>query len=432
MLIQLFQRGKKDFSKPIDIKLDFLLLRLIPVRRKRNAYEDFCKYCPILDPHKPTSAKLRVPFATGCGEEDICRTDIRLLAEIVSSAYTFEMIKCINPSVPSLQPDNGAVQKYVEMYACASRVPLVLGDQNALAVAIAVENLLDPAFLARVIIEAPHFLVLVRMPSSCRETSSPMLLRLDCDVGNPLNSQIGLRNITVELDVEEIPGNTTELVFNVSGTSAGQEQMPGDNHKLLSLDVRTLSDIRMTGTSSEDMVYFRKAADSEDEEITIVHSYEVRNYGPSKVDSVELMFTVPVAMLLDEKNITFNKLYSPKASLAGQPFPCSARDYDFLRDSSSWTRDAGDELDSGVLESSSRKRRSVDDVSEDDAAPANGTLYLSCEQEQTICATVVCAHVGPFRSVQTSATAQLSMSLQLQQLGEQQTASVKKLELQGI
>ncbi|XP_063226281.1 integrin alpha-PS5-like [Bacillus rossius redtenbacheri] len=377
--------GKKDFSKPIDVKLDYSLIEddITPTRKRRNSYEDFCKSCPVLDPSQPTSAMLRVPFATGCGEEDICRTDLRLYTDLVSAT-----------------------------------VPLVLGNQSAVALVIAVENLLDPAFLAHVVIEAPWLLALIRMPSSCREDSSASLLRLDCDLGNPLTSRAGLRNVTVELDVTNVPGNTTELVFNVTAASAGQEQLPSDNGKVLKLKVSTFSDVRIIGTSNQETVYFSKADDSDDEEMTVVHSYEVRNYGPSKVESVRLEFRVPVAMLVAGKTIIFNKLYPPKASLGGQPFFCSGAGYEFAVDKRGWGDAESEAPDGDVsLATLARRRRSArDDAREGEGSLANGTLLVNCSQEHTVCATVACDNVGPFPSVQSSAPVQLSMSLQIRDL----------------
>ncbi|XP_063227165.1 integrin alpha-9-like [Bacillus rossius redtenbacheri] len=361
--------GQKDFSKPIDVKLDYSLLDEVsmPTRISRGAYEDFCQDCPVVNPSDPNSALLRVPFATGCQQDDACRTDLKLRAKLVSAA-----------------------------------APLVLGRQSTVAVVVSLLGREDPAFLARVLLEAPAAASPARMPSSCRALEGPLLL-VRCDVADPLRPGASPVNLTVELDLKEVPGNTTQLVFHVTATSTSQELRPEDNSQTLLLDVRTWSDLRMVGTPSQDTLYFTEASDTSintDDELTCVHSYQVRNYGPSSVDSLDLIFRVPIAVIVGEENITFNRIYLPKASLNGQPVFCSAGDYQFPGDgaNSSWG-DPG------------RTRRAAGGE-----ASSAGTLSLSCGEPHVACVTVTCGAVGPFLSAQASASVQLRMRVQPRRL----------------
>lgn len=41
----------------------------------------FCKACPVLDPSAPTTASLRIPYATGCLHDEHCRPDLRVTAD---------------------------------------------------------------------------------------------------------------------------------------------------------------------------------------------------------------------------------------------------------------------------------------------------------------------------------------------------------------
>ncbi|XP_063218578.1 integrin alpha-9-like [Bacillus rossius redtenbacheri] len=355
------KEGQKDLSKPIEVKLDYTLHDDVTInsRKKRGAAEDFCKDCPMLDPSQPTSVILRVPYANECGQDGLCSTNLRLQAELVSTAK-----------------------------------PLVLGNQSTVSVKVRVESLLDPAFQARAILEAPRSVSLVRMPSSCRKVSTATQLRVECDVGDPLTSSAGPRNFAVDLGVTDVLGNTSELVFNITAVSAGLEQRPEDNSKLLTLAVRAFSDIRTSGTSEQDTFYFRKT-NEKDNEVMFIHYYQVRNYGPSNVDSLQLKFRVPIEVVTAEETIVFNKLYLPNASLSGQQMSCSASRLQLFEENTALDR---------WLESAHA------------SAPAAETLFLDCSQQRVRCVTVTCHLLAPLSPSKTAVAVYLHMRTSLQRL----------------
>nr|CAD7397094.1 unnamed protein product [Timema poppensis] len=340
------RQGLQDFSKPIAVSLEYKLQDNLPIPvRRRRATEEFCKTCPILDPDMPSTVVLRVPYATGCGEEDTCRTDLKLTAELLNI-----------------------------------KLPYIIGTLETVSLHVTVISLLEPAFLSRVIVEIPKETALVRMPPTCQQVSTTntiKYLHLECDTGNPLISD-EKRVLELELDMKGVPANTKELTFNVTAISVGDEQNNADNN--------------------------------------------VRNYGPSPVDAVQMEFQVPITLKAGGKTINFLKLYQPEVYLDNQPFNCKASKFSFYTDNISEGSGVSlDEPQSGTLpDGSHRRRRSVNNQDGElsclETLPINRTLFVNCSQPDTLCMTVTCARVGPLLSSYTKAMVHLRMRANLRLL----------------
>nr|CAD7400841.1 unnamed protein product [Timema cristinae] len=338
------KQGLQDFSKPIAVSLEYKLQDNLPIPvRRRRANEGIT--CPILDPDMPSTVVLRVPYATGCGEEDTCRTDLKLTAELLNI-----------------------------------KLPYIIGTLETVSLHVTVISLLEPAFLSRVIVEIPRETALVRMPPTCQQVSTTntiKYLHLECDTGNPLISD-EKRVLELELDMKGVPANTKELTFNVTAISVGDEQNNADNN--------------------------------------------VRNYGPSPVDSVQMEFQVPITLKAGGKTINFLKLYQPEVYLDNQPFNCKASKFPFYTDNISEGSGVSlDEPQSGALpDGSHRRRRSVNnqdgELSSLETLPINRTLFVNCSQPDTLCMTVTCARVGPLLSSYTKAMVHLRMRANLRLL----------------
>nr|CAD7194044.1 unnamed protein product [Timema douglasi] len=384
------REGLQDFSKPIAVSLEYKLQDNLPIPvRRRRATEEFCKTCPILDPDMPSTVVLRVPYATGCGEEDTCRTDLKLTAELLNI-----------------------------------KLPYIIGTLETVSLHITVISLLEPAFLSRVIVEIPKETALVRMPPTCQQVSTTntiKYLHLECDTGNPLISD-EKRVLELELDMKGVPANTKELTFNVTAISVGDEQNNADNNVLIHVPLHTISDVRIVGKSSQDQLLYSKQNESKIEDLIVIHSYEVRNYGPSPVDAVQMEFQVPITLKAGGKTINFLKLYQPEVYLDNQPFNCKASKFPFYTDNISEGSGVSlDEPQSGALpDGSHRRRRSVNnqdgELSSLETLPINRTLFVNCSQPDTLCMTVTCARVGPLLSSYTKAMVHLRMRANLRLL----------------
>nr|CAD7452292.1 unnamed protein product [Timema tahoe] len=384
------KQGLQDFSKPIAVSLEYKLQDNLPIPvRRRRATEEFCKTCPILDPDMPSTVVLRVPYATGCGEEDTCRTDLRLTAELLNI-----------------------------------KLPYIIGTLETVSLHVTVISLLEPAFLSRVIVEIPRETALVRMPPTCQQVSTTntiKYLRLECDTGNPLISD-EKRVLELELDMKGVPANTKELMFNITAISVGDEQNNADNNVLIHVPLHTISDVRIVGKSSQDQLLYSKQNESKIEDLIVIHTYEVRNYGPSPVDAVQMEFQVPITIKAGGKTINFLKLYQPEVYLDNQPFNCKASKFPFYTDDISEGSGVSlDESQSGTLpDVSHRRRRSVNnqdgELSSLETLPINRTLFVNCSQPDTLCMTVTCVRVGPLLSSYTKAMVHLRMRANLRLL----------------
>ncbi|CAG2055966.1 unnamed protein product [Timema podura] len=346
--------GRRQKRRSDDIEREFLnmerqkmkILESSMCKVHCHSYvEEFCKTCPILDPDMPSTVVLRVPYATGCGEEDTCRTDLKLTAELLNI-----------------------------------KLPYIIGTLETVSLHVTVISLLEPAFLSRVIVEIPRETALVRMPPTCQQVSTTntiKFLRLECDTGNPLISD-EKRVLELELDMKGVPANTKELMFNITAISVGDEQNNVDNN--------------------------------------------VRNYGPSPVDAVQMEFQVPITIKAGGKTINFLKLYQPEVYLDNQPFNCKASKFPFYTDDISEGSEVSlDQPQSGALpDVSHRRRRSVNnqdgELSSLETLPINRTLFVNCSQPDTLCMTVTCARVGPLLSSYTKAMVHLRMRANLRLL----------------
>nr|CAD7439838.1 unnamed protein product [Timema bartmani] len=410
------KQGLQDFSKPIAVSLEYKLQDNIPIPvRRRRATEDM-----------PSTVVLRVPYATGCGEEDTCRTDLRLTAELLNI-----------------------------------KLPYIIGTLETVSLHVTVISLLEPAFLSRVIVEIPRETALVRMPPTCQQVSTTntiKYLRLECDTGNPLISD-EKRVLELELDMKGVPANTKELMFNITAISVGDEQNNADNNVLIHVPLHTISDVRIVGTNlllpvlhppglckvtqsepleedsreaktgedssgdktGEDSSEDKTGKDSRDVK-TGEDSRNVRNYGPSPVDAVQMEFQVPITIKAGGKTINFLKLYQPEVYLDNQPFNCKASKFPFYTDDISEGSGVSlDESQSGTLpDVSHRRRRSVNnqdgELSSLETLPINRTLFVNCSQPDTLCMTVTCVRVGPLLSSYTKAMVHLRMRANLRLL----------------
>ncbi|KAE8750422.1 hypothetical protein FOCC_FOCC002716, partial [Frankliniella occidentalis] len=149
----LIRPNNVDFTTPIDVTMRFNLTDEASRKDK-----PFCRSCPVLDPTAPSSAALRIPYATGCKDDSLCRPDLKVSAEWHDTA-----------------------------------LPLVVGSVREVTLRALVRNTGEPAFLARMAVTLPPPLAVARMPPTCHtpraflaRTAAPAPTRLICDLANPL------------------------------------------------------------------------------------------------------------------------------------------------------------------------------------------------------------------------------------------------------
>ncbi|KAK3924920.1 Integrin alpha-PS3, partial [Frankliniella fusca] len=262
----LIRPNNVDFTTPIDVAMRFNLTD--EASRKDRP---FCRACPVLDPTAPTSASLRIPYATGCKNDSHCRPDLKVSAEWHDTA-----------------------------------LPLVVGGAREVTLRALVRNAGEPAFLARLAVTLPPPLAVARMPPACHapraalqsRTAAPAPARLLCDLANPLghNKQLLLE---LPLDVSQLtlsavasaaaPAVTVTLNATSAGAGAGGA---GDGALALRLPLAAIVDLDVVGRASPELGLLPDHDSAK--AVSFTHTFEVRHVGPTWAPGAALRLYVPV------------------------------------------------------------------------------------------------------------------------------------------
>ncbi|KAF4530203.1 hypothetical protein B566_EDAN018321 [Ephemera danica] len=349
----------QDFSKPIDLQMT-ADLHDEHVRRKRQGV-DFCKFCPVVDPNGQNTITARVPYATGCKNDDVCMTEL-----IVSSKIT------------------------------NTQLPIVIGNANSLDLKVNVKNKGEPAFLSQLFITLPQAVPLIRVPKICAEISTEKGQSLKCEIGNPMPAN-GEVTLPLQFDLKSLASGTPGFNLEIKATSVGQEGNEKNNMENVTIPLLTSADISITGKSIRAQYpvdWHNKSAKAES--ITFNHIFEVVNYGPSPIDEAKVTITIPIS-LSDKDKTNFIKLYKPTALLDGKFVVCSTAGGQYATDDVDVAGHTVDILNEKQENLSRTKRSTSKEIEFDGKIPVNRTLFVNCSQPQSKCITIEC-HIGPLKS----------------------------------
>ncbi|KAG8233201.1 hypothetical protein J437_LFUL008964 [Ladona fulva] len=370
-----------DFSKPIEILMQYNLTNSSQSGTdRRRTKNGFCKTCPILDPSVPSHVIHKVPYATGC-KDDICKTDIKNYVSFVdfrSSSY-------------------------------------VIGSSDSIQLKVLLKNTGDPAFLSYTNITFPSVIPLIRVPKNCKEISiasnTSDINGLQCEMGNPLGPYI-TKELILQFDTKNIPTNSDQITFNINSGSTGEELEMDDNIKEVILPLRAVSDISISGKSSQDHFYLVKKNETfSDKAVSFSHSYEIHNLGPSPVQKVNASFSIPYRITTPSGTVTLTKIYKPQIKIdseSSELFDCSGRDFSFFMDQKigyesnfSIKYDITSERREIILEEKKirRRKREIPSLYSIDKEK---TVFINCSTVGVECVTVDC-NLGPFKPTQTRA-----------------------------
>lgn len=217
----LIRPDNDDFTIPIDVTMRFNLTDDAS-RRDRP----FCAACPVLDPGAPSSASLRVPFATGCANNTVCRPDLSLAVEWRGAS-----------------------------------LPLVLGSSRQVILRVVVTNSGEPAFQAKLSVTLSAPLGVARMPSACHaprsETSATTLLL--CDVANPLGHdkqaslEVPLDVSALSLSADGTVAPVLGVLLNVTSAANSRDARPEDNVLTATLPLAALVELDLVGRASPEL-----------------------------------------------------------------------------------------------------------------------------------------------------------------------------------
>ncbi|XP_052120141.1 integrin alpha-PS3-like isoform X3 [Frankliniella occidentalis] len=237
-------------------------------KRMPLADKPFCRSCPVLDPTAPSSAALRIPYATGCKDDSLCRPDLKVSAEWHDTA-----------------------------------LPLVVGSVREVTLRALVRNTGEPAFLARMAVTLPPPLAVARMPPTCHtpraflaRTAAPAPTRLICDLANPLghNKQLLLE---LPLDVSQLSlaavasAAAPSVTVTLNATSAGSANT-SDGVLSLRLPLAAIVDLDVVGRASPELGLLPDHDSTK--AIGFTHTFEVRHVGPTWAPGAALRLHVPL------------------------------------------------------------------------------------------------------------------------------------------
>ncbi|XP_021931323.1 integrin alpha-PS3-like isoform X2 [Zootermopsis nevadensis] len=359
-----------DFSKPINLMMKYLL-------DDSSIGDNFCKFCPMVDPKKPSSVISALPYATGCRSNITCKPDLKITAN------------------------------FINHFGWSLPTPLIFGSQPSVTMRVSVENNMEPAFLAYAQISLPFPCSLVRVPNSCEtlndKTTPESTNQLKCLMGNPLAE--GKKNtMDLEVDIQKVESGTDMIVFSLMATSAGTEMNPSDNFKNLSLQLTTLTDIGLTGYADRDGIVYAKQNKTNDTQTEFLHVYEFKNFGPSPLKKVELVFEIPLSHAAAKDLFELYKIETVNDS---KIVTCERSDVNISTTVEDATADnqstSGDKYttessNSSELEDTVQNLRAHNIepvlVAPKGNLPEDRTFSINCEQPDTTCVTVRCSIDG--------------------------------------
>lgn len=394
-LTVILKENNTQVVQPIEIIMTFGLLH------DARENKDFCSHCPITDPSKPSSVSRKIPFANGCKDIIVCRSDLKISATFVNTEE-----------------------------------PFTIGSAQNITLRVEVTNSGDPAYLTRLHFTVPKETRLNRIPQTCykqdaasdySDTNQEILV---CNLGNPLygSSYPAKQKNTVnfDIDMKMVNIDTRELIFNMSANTASQELNNDDNVLILLLPLQLAADITITGRAIKEQIF---VTNTENKQLDVFHMYEVTNFGPSRVEQVDMEFRIPVAVHQDSKDIIFSHLFEPSVVLKDQQFPCVVNGT-FLPNVDEWmTEDntlsqgshEGDTDIDETLRVSRRRRRSILDYekwqvdrTKTPDVPANRTMFVNCTggDSSSLCLLVRC-HAGPLIIPADTAYVNIKMNVKL-------------------
>ncbi|KDR08411.1 Integrin alpha-PS3 [Zootermopsis nevadensis] len=391
--------SSKDPTRPIDVVMKYELVNNPNEDTHNSGSDGFCMNCPVVDVRQPTYIIKRVAFETGC-KRDICEPDLVADARFI-----------------------GIKEKFV------------LGEQTTLQMEVEVQNIGEPAFLARLVLVIPRVTPLVRIPPNCQDSTekhATEVQTLVCDIGNPLEKN---NTIIVVMNTQDIPVDTTSLVFSINATSVGNESTAVDNYKKLVLPIVIQADMTITGLSSQDQIVYVAQNKSFRDDLILSHSFEVWNLGPSNVETVTIEFEIPHQLDGPNGETIFMQVFEPQLSMTASSgtITCGPEDPFFYYKSDETSKGEvsieidpttfkeDDGPDSNVVKSSVVSKRSVSDDEFPPSSPnfvpppSNRTLFLNCSSQKVDCFKVKCL-AGPFTPIKSRATINFKLKPILQTL----------------
>ncbi|XP_044263954.1 integrin alpha-PS3-like isoform X2 [Tribolium madens] len=349
----------------ISLKHNFLTepetQRILLVGTNSISDDMFCPRCPVYNKHDSVSSStIEIPFALGCGSDNICKSSLEFTSRII---------------------DFGGDEEFT------------LGSKNYITLETVVRNLGERAYLTQLEVEIPKIVTFRSIPSVCAQQNSSVL----CSVDNPLenNSQ---KKITLELDMTTVNSGKYDDSLNFTIKIFTSSENDKVNVKQLVVKLGRKADVTISGKSEEQSYSYKNITQGR----AFTQIYQVQKFGSSSLNEISIEINIP-HIFYHDKSITFINLYQPVGTLAGQKLTCSSNftyiveDFGVLEDEKVRTRRSLGQVE--IFNKSTKVKERITDNTFD--ALQNRTFYINCSTSGVICSKVVCS-AGPIESYQTA------------------------------
>ncbi|CAG0915435.1 unnamed protein product, partial [Notodromas monacha] len=380
-----------DFSKALAITLDFKLneeilqigrsanqLKSRPVWIKNDRTRDgaggqrrgkrrvggqlkaFCNECAMLDPIDVSRVTATVPFINGCGDDDICTTDLS-----VTAAWE---------NIP---------EKFV------------VGSVETARLIFRVSSSVEPAYGPILTISMSRFLRQRFLPSSCSaDLSIEDRNILECRLPGPIDKG-KTAELTLDIGMDKLRGYMTEVDINVTAFSISNEINPANNFINITLPLEAQADIFVTGSSKLGQHYY-----SLDEArpphsrgspniIDTTTNFQVIKHLDTPVEEIILTLSIPYSFTNDDAN---SSKFLTVSHVGDRKFPCEI--HPVLQVSSKRSRRSIDSA--AILDDVSSGNATAEAQTQFSLLAGNISTELNCTNGVVRCASITC-HVGPFK-----------------------------------
>ncbi|XP_015907173.1 integrin alpha-9 [Parasteatoda tepidariorum] len=285
------RNGTKDLITPIQLLYKYSLVSEEENRAFNNNF-------PVIDPQSSTNLTSFISFLTGCGNDDMCNSDLAINVNVV-----------------------GMVEN----------TPLTIGKNSTLSLSIEVVNHGEPAYLAELLITLPPELPSINQdfcfaPEDSFNHKNNATLICDLTQGKNFLSQGKKEKLTIKLDLTKIPTDTEQVLIFLEARTVSNEINPQDNNYTLPLNFTTVAAISITGTPTHEQIPYDEKIQESFLPLTITHTYFIMNHGPSPVQIVDFILYVPTSFHKENREetfVTFTSLEADNGKALTIPAKCN-------------------------------------------------------------------------------------------------------------
>lgn len=271
------KENTRDIQSPIKFRLNYSLIQEDPVMPPEGAPLPDMKNYPILN-QQEAARIFEAVFQKDCGKNDICESDLQVIATLNLSAST-------------VKPD------FYE---------LLLGEKEEIVVEVNVANIGESAYEAQLFIVHSQSLNYIASKSNdsiiCNLHNATLV---SCSIGNPFKKDKTV-DIQVRFDPKGLEDNESQLNFTIFANSTSKE-VKEKQPTILQATVLKRAELSIKGNAKTQWAFYGGPVVGESaikhlNEIgpKVSHIYEVFNEGPWKVNNLEVHISWPYEVANDK------------------------------------------------------------------------------------------------------------------------------------